>query len=274
MREEFQKYLDKKFNNYRKSKALNDFKEEILCDLTERYAEFKEQGFSDSESYDKSIASLGDYTDALRTLDAHTPRKTKVTFSKLMLSVSALYFTLLLIAYAAASFLSEQWKSTWLILMVGVLVYAVVMFVLGYKNAFANQKSGRMRFNALMIFFAVFILSYFTVSFVTGLWAKTWLLPISIFALWFTVDVMLAKSKRKGKRLAVRTDFMIMIWAVTAYLVVSTLIGGNIWSYSWLIILLGIAVMFTSHVVYYIKKYSAEIKSGKDGNINTGNGQN
>ncbi|MDR1905696.1 MAG: permease prefix domain 1-containing protein [Clostridiales bacterium] len=262
MREAFQKYLDKRFSSYKKSKALNDFKEELLSNLNERFEEFKAEGLSDNESYKRSIESLGDYSDALKTLDAHTPAKTMVTYSKLILSVSALYFVLLITAYLGISFLTKGWSKTWLIVLVGSVLYVVVMFILNSKNALANQKNGKMRFNVLAIFTAVMLLSYFFISFVTKKWGITWLIPIDFFAVWLVADIFLTKLKKK-KAMRIRISFAIMTFAAALYLTVSELISG-IWSFSWLIVLGGVIIMLAYLTAQYYGNYRDEIKSGKD----------
>ncbi|MDR2046844.1 MAG: permease prefix domain 1-containing protein [Clostridiales bacterium] len=264
MKEEFRKYLDKQFSSYKQSKALSDFKEEMLANLSDRYDEFKAQGFSDKESYDKSIEAVGDYTDILKNIDANTPARTIWTYSKLMTSLSALYFVLLVIVYIGVSFaLRDKWGSTWLIMLSGGVLYAVAAFVIGAKNAAVNQKNGRTRFLILMIFLAATLLAYFSVSFITGAWTKTWLAFICFAALWLTADSVIAgRSGKKSGGVRFRVSALISIWTVAAYLSVSVLVGG-IWAYSWLIILLGAAALFTYYAVVSYGKYKDEIKSGK-----------
>jgi hypothetical protein len=262
MKEEFQRYLDKQFASYKKSKEMSDFKDEVLTNLSDRYDEFIAQGFSEKESYKKSIEAVGDYTEILKNIDAKTPTKTAFAYSKLLFSVSALYFILLFVAYAVASFWGSDWGHTWLILLVGFVVYAVVILALTTKNAAVTGKNVKMRIHTTMTFLVVALLAYFTVSFVTSDWTRTWLIFVDIFALWSTVDIVLAKLKERKRPLNLRVDFAIMNWSIAAYLTASVLVG-TIWKTSWLIVLVGLAAVFVRRSVLYYKKYAAEIKSGK-----------
>jgi hypothetical protein len=264
MKDEFQRYLDRQFASYKKSKEMSDFKDEVLTNLSDRYDEFKAQGFSDKESYDKSIEAVGDYTHILKSIDAKTPTKTAWAYSKLIFSVSALYFIILFTVYAAVSFWVEAWNQTWLILLVGCVVYAVVMLAFGAKNAAVTGKNAKMRIQTTMTFLVVTLLAYFTVSFVTHAWDKTWLIFVDSFALWSTVDLALAKLKERKRPLNLRVDFAIMNWSIAAYLTASVLVGTiTFWKTSWLIFLVGLAAVFVHRSVLYYKKYAAEIKSGK-----------
>ena len=262
MRDEFKRYLDKKFANYKKSKALNEFKEEILGDLTERYEDFRAQGFSEEESKQKSLASLGDYTEALKTIDAHTPEKTAAAYSKLVVSLSFLYYTVLIIVFFTVSFLTRAWKYTWIILAVGVAAHAVFMFILNSKNAFVNKRNGKVRLYSFMLCAVFVLVSYLVASFVTHAWSYTWLIILFGAAVSITLDILIAKVKNK-KPMKLRLSASIMLWTVGVYLTVSVFVG-SIWAYSWLIVLLGVALLLAYHSVHAYKKYGAEIK-GRDG---------
>ncbi|MDR2091481.1 MAG: hypothetical protein LBP62_07545 [Clostridiales bacterium] len=262
MKEEFQKYLDKQFANYKKSKEMSDFKNEVLTNLAERYDEFKALGFSDRESYDKSIEKIGDFTQILKDIDARTPTKTVWAYSKLVMSVSALYFVLLFIAYFTTSFLSGEWGKTWLIILIGCVVFAVALLAFSAKNAAVTGKSGKKRFHIMAIFLTVTILAYFTVSFATGAWAKTWLIFIDGLAVWYAADLVLAKLKDKNKNFRIRADLAVMKLSIASYLTVSVL-AETVWRYSWLILLGGLAAVFALRAAAYYKKYMSEIKSGK-----------
>ncbi|MDR1940295.1 MAG: hypothetical protein LBQ40_05840 [Clostridiales bacterium] len=264
MKDEFRKYLDKKFAGYKKSKALNDFKEEVFLDLCERYDDFKKQGLSDKESFDKSIELMGDYSDALKTIDANTPKPTIITYSKLLVSASLLYFTVLVIAYIGVSFIIDSFKSTWLILLIGGSVYVVFMLFLSSKNAYANKNNARMRFNMSIIFLAVTLLIYFSVSFLTEDWARTWLIIVDLFACWMTADALMSKIKYKNMPIPFRTGVNVMLWTTAIYLTFSILASGvlpGVWKYSWLIVLLGVAVNGAIAVARYYKRYLGETKS-------------
>jgi arginine exporter protein ArgO len=167
---------------------------------------------------------------------------------------------LLIIAYIGVSFIIDSCKETWLILLLGGAAYVIFILFLSSKNAYANRHSGKMRVNVFIIFFAVTMLIYFSVSFLTESWTKTWLIILDIFVFWNAADALLSKVKYNGMPMPFRTGVNILLWTIAVYLTVSILVG-TIWTYSWLIVLLGIAVELAVSVIRYYKKYLEEIKS-------------
>ncbi|MDR3293514.1 MAG: permease prefix domain 1-containing protein [Clostridiales bacterium] len=262
VKEKFRKYLDKQFSGYTRSKELSDFQEELFVNLNDRFEEYTAEGLSETEAYQKSIDSLGDYSEALKTIDKNTPVRTMLSYSRFLLNASFFYFVVLLIAYTAVSFVTNLWGTTWIILLSGSVAYAIFLFVRGTKNAVVKKKNGLLRFYTLMMYVVLCIFVYLIVSFETREWARSWLCFIWSVTLWFTTDIVLSKLKRRVK-MPVRISFAIMMWTLACYLTVSLFVDG-IWLYSWIGILCGLAVTTGYLVFYSYQKYRAEIKSGKD----------
>ena len=71
MLEKFKKYLDKTFRPIPDSKAARDYREELLGKLMSNAIDMKKEGCDDDEAYDKSIKSLGDFSERLRALSGN-----------------------------------------------------------------------------------------------------------------------------------------------------------------------------------------------------------
>lgn len=72
MTDQFSSYLDGLFATYEDTRAVKEFKEELLHDLVEKYRDLKSQGYADDTAYAMTIGSIGDISEAMQSISAKT----------------------------------------------------------------------------------------------------------------------------------------------------------------------------------------------------------
>jgi hypothetical protein len=83
MNERLIKYLDGAFSPYEDSQAIKELKEELLNNLQEKLVDFKKQGYDDEAAYSKTIASIGDISEIIKTISAKTRELLEVNYRQL-----------------------------------------------------------------------------------------------------------------------------------------------------------------------------------------------
>jgi MFS family permease len=260
MVERFQKYLDKKFHVYPKSKALADLKEELLGNLMDRYNEYVAEGLSQEDAYNKAVASVGDTGDAARLADSSAGLKVKALRAGLGLSITALYWVVVVTAFLGVSLITNAWSWTWLIIAGGAFIYmAVILGVLHAKERSLNRKKNT-RAIALIASMIITLVLYLVLSFaIEGAWAWSWLICLAGVFGWFTYDSIAYSRAKSPASYKIRAYFLIAMWTVAIYLTVSIAVG-TIWAYSWMIIMVGVIGILMYNLSVMLAQYNKETK--------------
>jgi len=109
MKEEFKKYLDRKFFFFFKSKQIEDYKDELLDGMLQRYREFTAAGAEKAEAYKKTIAHFGDITKGVGALtDIRLTAKENIRRALRFVVMSLLYFLAVTTVYLTVSVISWQ----------------------------------------------------------------------------------------------------------------------------------------------------------------------
>ncbi|HPD03066.1 MAG TPA: permease prefix domain 1-containing protein, partial [Clostridia bacterium] len=104
MKEEFKKYLDRKFFFFFKSKQIEDYKDELLDGMLQRYREFTAAGAEKAEAYKKTIAHFGDITKGVGALtDIRLTAKENIRRALRFVVMSLLYFLAVTTVYLTVS---------------------------------------------------------------------------------------------------------------------------------------------------------------------------
>jgi len=259
MVERFQKYLDKKFQVYPKSKALADLKEELLGNLMDRYNEYVAEGVSQEEAYEKAVAFIGDTGDAARLVDSSAGLKVKALRAGLALTVSAVYWMVIVTAYLAVGIFTDLWHPYWLIVVCGGFVYLAAALGFLYTKERSLNKKNNTRILALLSFVGATLVLYFVLSFSGAIgWQYSWLIIIAGIFGWFTYDSF-AYSKVKNQTVfKIRAYFMIAMWAVAVFLAIGII--WSLWQYAWLIVLIGVIGILIFQLSLLAAKYNKETK--------------
>lgn len=71
MIEQIKIYVHDIFAPYRGIKSARELEEELILSLTEKFNDFKQQGYSDGESYKWTIDSIGEVSVLVESIDPH-----------------------------------------------------------------------------------------------------------------------------------------------------------------------------------------------------------
>lgn len=104
MIEQIRAYVNGIFAPYKGLKSANELKEELIQSLSEKYNDFKQQGYTDEESYKWTIDSIGDVSELVESIDPyHNDHKEKMygSFSNGIMAavVYAMLFVALMVAF-------------------------------------------------------------------------------------------------------------------------------------------------------------------------------
>src|SRR5512146_195376 len=72
MNEKLSKYLDGVFSQYEDQNAIRELKEELKTSLQERWSDLKQQGYDDETAYKMTIDSIGDISEAIKSVAGKT----------------------------------------------------------------------------------------------------------------------------------------------------------------------------------------------------------
>ena len=103
----------------------------------------------------------------------------------------AVYWVLITAIYLTCSFLSEAWNITWIIFPCAAFLFAVIALV--FFNIKAGKKFSILNLIAITVFVCTAI--YLLVSFLTHLWAFTWLIFI-VMTVAILIELMFFLQKK------------------------------------------------------------------------------
>ena len=69
MKDQLKKYVQSIFAPYQTIEAARDLEEELLQNLTEKFTDYKHQGYSDKKAYKWTIDSIGDVAELMESID-------------------------------------------------------------------------------------------------------------------------------------------------------------------------------------------------------------
>lgn len=71
MIEQIKEYVHNIFAPYQNVKSARELEEELIQSLSEKFNDYKLQDYSDEESYKRTINSIGDVSELVRSIDPH-----------------------------------------------------------------------------------------------------------------------------------------------------------------------------------------------------------
>jgi len=264
MVERFQRYIDKKFHLYPKSKALEELKEELLGTLIDRYEEYRAEGLTEEESYNKAIASIGEYGATVRELEGSVGRRVKGWRAGMALSLSFLYWMVVVTTFLVVSVITTKWHPTWLIIVAGAFIYLTLLLIMTYNKEKSLEKNRNVRAMVLIFFILISLALFIVPSIIIGYWHLNVLtLLLGIFA-WLTYDSVVYTKANNRIAFKIRMYFIISVWTVWLYLAVSFIsafIAGysGVWTWSWLIFMAGTLVLLSYNFSLVSGKYKDEV---------------
>lgn len=104
MIEQIEAYVHGIFAPYKGIKSADELKEELMQSLNEKFNDYKKQGYTDDEAYKRTIDSVGDVSELVKSIDPyHNENKEKMygSFSNGIMgaTVYAMLYVALMIAF-------------------------------------------------------------------------------------------------------------------------------------------------------------------------------
>jgi len=251
-------YVDELFIGKQHDPQAMDVKEELLANLSDKYEDLIAEGKSEGEAYETVIDSVGDIKGLMGGLEdvgefkADDIKKNR-NLRSIFLSLGASIYVLGLAVVFAFDQLQFYSLGIGIMLILwaaatGLIVYGNNLGKYKYEkkdNTFAenykerlsrNDRNKRMISSLSALNWSAIFTLYFAVSFSTGFWFITWII---FFAGTFLQLLIFYKYGRKRHNNALQYG-MIFCVALILYFIVS--FGLRAWHWSWLILLLTIAV--------------------------------
>jgi hypothetical protein len=240
----FQSFLKEEFKGLPNTDEVTDFKDELLGNLMDKAEELKAKDLSEDEIFQQCVQSIDGYKETLKEL------KGKPALVRLLYAL--MYFTLVIGAYLAVSFVTEEWRLTWLIIVEGAFLFTVGLLGSLSVKAFAKKKY--LHFRALAVPISAILVTgvFLAVSMLMDLWKISWIAYLFLPILIIIVDLIIGAFSRPNKIIVPESIALIMLLSVMSYVVLGIL-GILSWHPYWLIILGG-ALISLGILAFYLKK--------------------
>ena len=205
MNDRIQVYVGELFRDAPKSKLIDEVREELTADLSDKYQDLLSRGKSADEAFDAAVSNIGDIDELIRDLSEAgdiniSSLKIKLTTQdfnyikeddsfvenfkekiskgthkvRLIGAASWLLWAVVLIAYFAVNFLFGAWATSWIIFVIGAVFQLAVISVLSEKSK---------KLLGTFLIYTVAAVIYLAVSFyLKNQWDKTWLIFLAAVA--------------------------------------------------------------------------------------------
>lgn len=201
--EKLQRFVDTLFSEAPANKNINELKEELLLNLTDKYNDFIGEGKSDEVAYNLTAASVGNINELIRSL-GHSSSSYEVNQQlnaekeqrrQRTATLSAVSVCLYILSVIPLIVYSE--KRTGLVAMIIIIAIATALLIYNYASRPKDEKykgssildsidnwqrgvkNRRKLLSAILsVMWLLTVIIYFIFSFVTGYWHLTWLIFI------------------------------------------------------------------------------------------------
>lgn len=257
MLNKFKRYLNRVLLFCPKTKQVQDFKEELLGILMDRYNECIAEGKSQDESYKECIESIGDYRETIAEMEKELEKQKNTNKQSIVFTIITLvYVVAVTLGYILYSVLADAWNISWLIFIGALIVYGIVYFSLWYKRTKYTSRYFFARINITIVIALVATILYLLVSFLTGIWDRSWIMYLGAALFAFSVDVWYRVKFIKKKINDI--DLAIFIALVTLIVFFSVSFALDAWYISWISFIIAIMIYLMAILVRRIVVYNKE----------------
>jgi hypothetical protein len=265
-----EEYVNELFAGMPGDQYVLDIKEELLSNLCEKYDDLVADGKSEEDAYALVIASIGDVNDlvsggARYGFHTHEEIEKKHNIKNVFISIGGALFILSIAALFVLNMYGYQTAGIGAMIVLcaiatGCVIYGANTgkdkykktddtFTENYKEkAFEEDRIAKLKKAVSSALWPLIVVVYFAVSFITGMWAVTWIIfLIGVFVQQLIFFLLSKPVDKKPLRYS-------LIWSITVivYLVVSFAFG--IWQWSWLIFIAAVAVQEIIRLVLVWKR--------------------
>lgn len=260
--ERFIDYIENALPDRPGDPVLFQFKRKILDKMTELDGVVAARGLKDEKVREDLIIS--EYPDLPRAYAAFYAKKTEKQRSKRALIAnvagSAVYILLLLIVFLSVSFITQEWGSTWVIMVDGILLWIDYLLLLGVAKITSMRRAFHI-FARLLLGIAVIVcaVAAFLVCMAVLHLPHSWLIVIAGIAAIFVADSIYI-TLTKQKLAVIFYLAYIPAFAAMLYIILGAL-GIMPWAPGWVMIPLSLLIDATiiAALVIRNKKIAREV---------------
>lgn len=216
-----------------KSKTIDDFREELLEALMERYTSNLEKGMSPDKAYVNAWDELREFKAAIKEIKKQVLYENQEKRIKQFALGTIVYFMAIVLGFLITSFATQDWSWSWQITVMGALVYVFAINTLLFIINRAKYKNVLASINLLIATMTVATILYIFCGFWFDLWHPTWIIFIVGLLVSYVTDLLYLWNNKK--RLVRKIDLTIitLLFTIILYLVFSYITKR--WNYSWMV---------------------------------------
>ena len=254
MEEKIKEFLETQFKTIPPTVAAMNYRKQILVEMLDRAQELRIKGINDNDLiFNMIIEEYGNFQDTLQKFAQKQIKNDVVKRSSMMgMVVAFAIVSLLAITYVIVGACFKIWHPTWLIIVGGVFIAAVILL-----STIASKlyKKGRYLMFRCAIAVCEILLSVFIfliLQLVVNAFNGSWMTFLVMVVLILGVDTIVAfytENKLKWIELPV----FIEIFFVMLYIILGITING-FWHPGWVICLIGVLFVIIEVSVFIVVK--------------------
>lgn len=241
--QQFIEYLDEQLPNEKGNELLFKFKRKTLDNMNERYTEVLTRGVVNEKVMIDLIKS--EHADLKSEYNAYAQKKLAEKKAKnraiLNTAGSIIAVITIIVVYLAISFITKDWRHSWIIVVDGILLLVAYLLSFGVnriskmRRVFHIIARVLMAIDTMVVSVAVFLFAVDVLHY-----SKSWVIVILGIMALFIADLVFATKTRQ--RLVI-INYLIYIPVIATMLFI--ILGGLhivSWSIGWLLIIAGLIV--------------------------------
>lgn len=160
--ERFKKYLEQQFRLIAPTKEAMEYRQEVLTNLLDRALEYRIKGMTDDDAiFDLCIDSLGDFKSTLKDFESRLENIKKAAPKASAFALAGIAIALfVVIGYLTASFATNDWARTWLILVGGVFAGVITAAIFLIVKLSKKKKFLAVRGLSHVILVLLFVMAF------------------------------------------------------------------------------------------------------------------
>jgi hypothetical protein len=260
MKKKLEKYINRKFLLYPKTRDILEVRDELYSIVLDRYNDCLELGMDEETSYKMAIEIMADYREALKEVEKGSSLGAlKRNLIGLIFFSSFYFITLTLIYLFVSMVILKTFEKTWLIAVGGAFIYLVYFSAstYGYAQLFNFKRLKRwgilLIYASLVPIFYVFPSLYLSVVYSKSIWRHSWITVLILALFYIVTDYLLNRRLISTFQRQVQLLTAGLILTTVSYLFISMLF--DLWGVAWILYVVYLAV---ASLTFYLRG-----KSGK-----------
>ncbi|HZJ57547.1 MAG TPA: hypothetical protein VFD89_04825 [Clostridia bacterium] len=256
MKARLEKYINRKFLLYPKTRDIVEVRDELYSIVLDRYNDCLNLGMSEGASYKMAIEIMADYREALKEVEKGSSLGAlKRNLIGLIFFSSFYFITLTLIYLFVSMVVLKTFEKTWLIAVGGSFIYLVYFSAstYGYARLFNFKRLERwgvaLIYAGLIPIFYVFPSLYLSAVHSKSIWEHSWIIALILVFLYIMTDYLLNRKNISTFQRQVQLLTAGLMLTTISYLLVSIRFG--LWDVAWILYVVYLAA---ASLTFYVRR--------------------